>query len=591
MTDTATDGPAGTGAPCGCASPRVSDVGRHRKENQDSGYASEHLLVVADGVGGAAYGDVASSTAVHLLRRLDDEPTDEMLPALAGVVHRIHDRLAEMVENDDELDGTSTTVTAALFDGQRLGFAHVGDSRAYLLRDGARRADHQGPHVRPDAHRRGPDHRGGRAGPPAPQHHPAGRRRRARHRARPLPRRRSRPATGSCSAATAAPGRSTDGQIGRAARRGGSVDSAAHRRWSRPRSTAAPPTTSPSSSPRSVRRRRRRRPRRPAAATTPARCSSARRPPSRAAGGMLGRRAVPQRQQRHRRARRRSPDGRAGRPRGAALRPRAPPRRRAGLRRLLFVLVPLVLVAAVRRPARYAWTQQQYYVAADGPQVAIYQGVQVDLPGVEPVSRPYEVDDARGRRAARRSTRSRSRTASSPTTSTTPGASWPTSRSRRQSASRPRPRPTRRGAAQAAEQTARQRPTGGSNRRRRDRARPSPTRAASRRRAPPPTPDVTDEPGAGERLVSAASAPEFVHRRRRGAELVLLLLALAVGIGAYAAVGLGVRGGAAGRHDRLLRLARRPRRRRPRRRPVRRAVRRPGAAAGRRPPSTGSGWR
>ena len=114
----------------------VSDLGRHRKDNQDSGYAGDHLLVVADGVGGAAYGDVASSTAVHVLRRLDDGPTEEMLPALAGAVHRVHDRLAELVEADAELDGTSTTLTAALFDGSRLGIGHVGDSRAYLWHDG-----------------------------------------------------------------------------------------------------------------------------------------------------------------------------------------------------------------------------------------------------------------------------------------------------------------------------------------------------------------------------------------------------------------------------------------------------------------------
>src|SRR3954470_9925068 len=114
----------------------VSDVGRYRKENQDSGYASPNLLVIADGVGGAAYGDVASSTAVHLLRRLDSAPHEEMLGALAGAVHRIHDKLAEMVEQDEELEGTSTTVTAALFDGHGLGFAHVGDSRAYLLHEG-----------------------------------------------------------------------------------------------------------------------------------------------------------------------------------------------------------------------------------------------------------------------------------------------------------------------------------------------------------------------------------------------------------------------------------------------------------------------
>src|SRR3954466_7126787 len=106
----------------------ISDVGRHRKESQASGYASDNLLVVADGVGGAAYGDVASATAVHLLRRLDPRPDGDMLPELAGAMHRIHDRLAELVEQDSELDGTSTTVTAALFDGDRLGFAHAGDS-------------------------------------------------------------------------------------------------------------------------------------------------------------------------------------------------------------------------------------------------------------------------------------------------------------------------------------------------------------------------------------------------------------------------------------------------------------------------------
>lgn len=118
----------------------VSDVGRHRKDNQDSGYASGRLLVVADGVGGQAYGDVASATAIQMLRRLDTDEVhtgdDGALTALAGAVLKVHDRLAEMVEQDSELDGTSTTLTAALLDGTRLGVAHVGDSRAYLLRDG-----------------------------------------------------------------------------------------------------------------------------------------------------------------------------------------------------------------------------------------------------------------------------------------------------------------------------------------------------------------------------------------------------------------------------------------------------------------------
>lgn len=114
----------------------LSDVGRVRKDNQDSGYASEHLLVVADGVGGAARGDVASSTAVQILRRLDSAPEGDLLQAMAGAIHRAHDRIAELVDEDPELEGTSTTVTAALFDGNRVGIGHVGDSRAYLLRNG-----------------------------------------------------------------------------------------------------------------------------------------------------------------------------------------------------------------------------------------------------------------------------------------------------------------------------------------------------------------------------------------------------------------------------------------------------------------------
>jgi len=114
----------------------LSDVGRVRKDNQDSGFASENLLVIADGVGGAARGDVASSTAVHILRRLDAPAPADMLEALAGAIHRAHDRIAELVDDDPDLEGTSTTVTAALFDGAKIGIGHIGDSRAYLLREG-----------------------------------------------------------------------------------------------------------------------------------------------------------------------------------------------------------------------------------------------------------------------------------------------------------------------------------------------------------------------------------------------------------------------------------------------------------------------
>jgi serine/threonine protein phosphatase PrpC len=114
----------------------ISDVGRVRKDNQDSGYAGPWLLTVCDGVGGAARGDIASSTAVQQLRRLDAPPSDDLLGQVAGALHRAHDRIGELVDEDPALSGTSTTATIALFDGTRLGIGHVGDSRAYLYRNG-----------------------------------------------------------------------------------------------------------------------------------------------------------------------------------------------------------------------------------------------------------------------------------------------------------------------------------------------------------------------------------------------------------------------------------------------------------------------
>jgi PPM family protein phosphatase len=114
----------------------LSDVGRVRRDNQDSGYAGPHLLVIADGVGGAARGDIASSAAVDAIKKLDVPLTDDALGALSATIHLAHDRLAEIVEAHPELEGTSTTVTAALFDGTTLQVGHVGDSRGYLLRHG-----------------------------------------------------------------------------------------------------------------------------------------------------------------------------------------------------------------------------------------------------------------------------------------------------------------------------------------------------------------------------------------------------------------------------------------------------------------------
>jgi len=121
-----------------------SETGLVRKNNQDSGYASPHLLVVADGMGGAAAGDLASAVAIDSIRRVDPSAFpggeggsgDQLLAALAGALHGANDRIADLVESDGALDGMGTTVTGAVFDGRELGLAHIGDSRAYLLRDG-----------------------------------------------------------------------------------------------------------------------------------------------------------------------------------------------------------------------------------------------------------------------------------------------------------------------------------------------------------------------------------------------------------------------------------------------------------------------
>ncbi len=114
-----------------------SEVGLVRKNNQDSGYASPTMIVVADGMGGAAAGDLASTVAIAELRKADGRHHgEEMLEVLAGAVQRANDRMADLIADDHSLDGMGTTVCGALFDGDRLGVVHIGDSRGYLRRGG-----------------------------------------------------------------------------------------------------------------------------------------------------------------------------------------------------------------------------------------------------------------------------------------------------------------------------------------------------------------------------------------------------------------------------------------------------------------------
>ncbi|MBW8766540.1 MAG: serine/threonine-protein phosphatase [Geodermatophilales bacterium] len=114
-----------------------SDRGLIRGNNQDSVYAGPRLLAVADGMGGHAAGDVASKVVIAALEHLDDDaPSGDLLQSLREAVFEGSEHLREVIRESPQLEGMGTTLTAILFAGGRLALCHVGDSRAYLVRDG-----------------------------------------------------------------------------------------------------------------------------------------------------------------------------------------------------------------------------------------------------------------------------------------------------------------------------------------------------------------------------------------------------------------------------------------------------------------------
>jgi PPM family protein phosphatase len=119
-----------------------SDVGRRRSMNQDSAATTSRLLAVADGMGGHAHGEVASTVAVAALLDLDtrlssaDLDQADLLAELGATIGEAAERLTGLAKEDPDLRGTGTTVVALLVNGLRIGVVHIGDSRAYLLRDG-----------------------------------------------------------------------------------------------------------------------------------------------------------------------------------------------------------------------------------------------------------------------------------------------------------------------------------------------------------------------------------------------------------------------------------------------------------------------
>jgi len=116
----------------------LSDVGLHRTENEDSAWAGATILAVADGLGGHAAGEIASSLAIRTISELEKSSLTER-NAETVVVETfltINQSLAQRIKKKNELRGMGTTLTALFLGKEKLFLAHLGDSRAYLLRDG-----------------------------------------------------------------------------------------------------------------------------------------------------------------------------------------------------------------------------------------------------------------------------------------------------------------------------------------------------------------------------------------------------------------------------------------------------------------------
>ncbi len=111
-----------------------SQAGR-RPNNEDVAYAGPRLLALADGMGGHAAGEIAAALAIDEVIALDTQrPSRDVLTQMKTAFARANAAIAQHAQNHPETRGMGTTLTALLFDGNRVVVGHVGDSRAYVLR-------------------------------------------------------------------------------------------------------------------------------------------------------------------------------------------------------------------------------------------------------------------------------------------------------------------------------------------------------------------------------------------------------------------------------------------------------------------------
>jgi protein phosphatase len=114
-----------------------SDVGLVRENNEDSGLIGKHFLLVADGMGGHAAGELASSTAVSIVAQVDSskDKLDDLNQKLQNIPNVITKELKNAITKDSTRAGMGTTLTSAVIEETFLKVSQVGDSRAYLVRD------------------------------------------------------------------------------------------------------------------------------------------------------------------------------------------------------------------------------------------------------------------------------------------------------------------------------------------------------------------------------------------------------------------------------------------------------------------------
>ena len=113
-----------------------SDIGLRRDGNEDSACAGPHLLAVADGIGGHAAGEVASAAVIRVFAPLGmEDPGPDLVGTLIDATGAASVRLQRLTARDRSIESMGTTLTALLWSDGCAALCHVGDSRAYLLRD------------------------------------------------------------------------------------------------------------------------------------------------------------------------------------------------------------------------------------------------------------------------------------------------------------------------------------------------------------------------------------------------------------------------------------------------------------------------